>query len=124
MVVSASVMIVACLLVLVKQFWLIGLGMIFIGLWQILFICQIGMAYETSCEELLNLTYHFNWYLLTPKHRKYWHLLQTMLKRPQLSSLGGFRDANLNSFIKVSGDYSVNLINLNIQTVLSYFFSL
>lgn len=99
---SAAMMILVCLVVLVKKFWLLGLVLIVMALWQILFICVMGMAFETCSWKFSEKLYRMDWYLLSPKHRKYWCLLMTMAQRPNLNTLGGLHPSNLNTFVMVS----------------------
>lgn len=99
---SAAMMILVCLVVLVKQFWFLGLVLIVMALWQILFICVMGMAFEICSWKFFKKLYRMDWYLLSPKHRKYWCLLMTMAQRPNLNTLGGIHPSNLNTFLMVS----------------------
>lgn len=100
-VMSAAFLIVVSILVLVVQFWFLGVGIIAVGLWQILFVCQLGMAYESICEELADQFYFLDWYLLTPRQRKQWLLIMHMTQRPYLNTMGHIWPCNLNSFIRV-----------------------
>lgn len=100
---TASLMIVTCLALLVQQFWLLGIVMIAMALWQILFICFLGTAFESSCEQLAIKTYSVDWYLFTPRLRKHWFLIFRMTQSPILNTIGDVWPSNLNNFIMVSG---------------------
>lgn len=104
MVGSASLMILVCLVVLVKQFWLLGLLFCVLGIYQILFVCAIGTAYEASCTGFLDKLYLSHWYLLSPNQRKQWWLIMQIAQRPKLNTMGGMHPSNLNSFLIVSGE--------------------
>lgn len=101
MVVSASLMVVVCLVVLVKQFWLLGLVMIALGLSQILFICALGTVFESSCTLFLEKTCQIDWYLMSPSCRKNWVLIMRLAQTPNLNTMGGLHLSNLNSFLMV-----------------------
>lgn len=102
MVLSASSMVLVCMLLLVQDFWLLGLVLICIGLLQILFICMMGTVFQSSCEQLSEKLYMFEWYLLTPRLRKHWVPVMQMAQRPPLTTIGGIQPSNLNTFMLVS----------------------
>lgn len=97
----ASAVIVMCLVVLVKQFWVLGFVLIAMVLWQIIFVCAMGTAFESSCLQFSEGLYTMDWFLLAPKHRKYWRMLIQMAHRPHLVTLGSVWTANLNMFMVV-----------------------
>lgn len=97
----ASAVIVMCLVVLVKEFWVLGFVLIAMVLWQIIFVCAMGTAFESSCLWFSEGLYTMDWFLLAPKHRKYWRMLIQMAHRPHLVTLGSVWTANLNMFMVV-----------------------
>lgn len=106
MVGSASLVIVICLVVLVKIFWVIGLFMMAMMFWQILFICALGTAFETSCWQFTERLYTIDWHLMLPRHRKYWRMVIQIAQRPHLNTMGGVMPSNLNTFMLVSDTYT------------------
>ena len=101
MVSSASFMIVICLVVLVKDFWLIGFVMMLIAVLQILFICIMGALFEASSCSFSDHIYRVKWYLLRPKERRHLNLMQQLAFFPHLNTMGGLCNSNLNSFMVV-----------------------
>lgn len=117
----ASMVIVMCLVVLVKQFWLLGFVLIAMVLWQIIFVCAMGSAFESSCLNFSRHLYMMDWFLLSPKHRKYWRLLMQMAQRPHLITMGKVWIANLNSFMLVSDVRLANSASGIVNGALVYF---
>lgn len=98
---SASLMVVVCLIVLVKEFWILGPIMTGIGMGQILFICGMGAAFENSCWAFLQCINSLDWYLLTPRCRKYFWVIIQVAQNPKLNTMGGIYPSNLNTFLTV-----------------------
>lgn len=98
---SAS-MAVVCLLVLVKQLWVLGFVLIAIAVWHVFFICILGEFVQQSCTRFSDALFETDWYLLPPRLRKQWHLVLMMSQQPNLITLGGAWPSNLNTFQRVS----------------------
>lgn len=116
MVLSASFMIVACMLVLVKQMWLLGLVLISLGVLQILLICLMGTFFEQRCLSLSEKLYMTDWYLFSPKLRKDWYLIMQMASNPTMYTMGGVLPSNLSTFMMVS-KANLNLLCFNILKI-------
>lgn len=101
MVGAASLIIIACLVVLVERLWIVGLLMISMALWQILFICAMGTIFEESSMRFTENIYSIDWHLLTGRQRMYLRLILQMAQKPHLNSIGGCWLANLNAFMMV-----------------------
>lgn len=99
---SAAVCIVTCLMVVVKQRWLLGLAIIGIAWFQIIFITSYGAAYETAYKGFAARVYDIDWHLLSPKHRKHWVLILILAQNPPRITIGGFWTANLKALVMVS----------------------
>lgn len=104
MVLFSSMVIIVCLVVLVGKFWLIGLLMLSMNFWQILFICAMGSAFETSCREFTEKMYSIDWHLLSPRHRTFLRIMLQLAQKPRLNTMGGFLPSNLNTFMMVRSE--------------------
>ena len=101
---SAS-MAVVCLLVLVKQFWVLGFVYIAIAVWHVFFISILGEFVQQSCTRFSGALFELDWYLLPPRLRKQWYMVLMMSQEPNLITLGGTWSSNLNTFQAVSRMY-------------------
>lgn len=101
-VVTASMLIIVCLVVLVGSFWAFGPLVIAVALWQILIICTMGSAFQTSCEKFSEKLYAIEWHRLSPRNRTFLVILMQMAQHPRLHTIGGIMESNLSSFMLVS----------------------
>ena len=102
MVVSASMIIIACLVVLVGQLWLDGTLLISMSMCQILFICAMGTFFENSSEEFSRELQNVQWDDLEAKKRIYLLIMLNMSQAPPLNTIGSNWPSNLDSFMLVS----------------------
>lgn len=105
MIFSAAVSIVGCLMVLVKQMWLLGLPTIGVAWFQIIFISSYGAAYETACKAFA-----------ANVHRKDWALILMLAQNPRRITIGGFRDCNLKAFVMVSRSRTTSIVLFNVYS--------
>lgn len=98
---SAVFAILSSLVVLVKQFWLVGLFLIIAGIAQIAFICTTGAIYQSLCERFEQRLYNSKWNHLSVQQQKKLILIMQIAQRPKLLSIGNIEDANFNTFLRV-----------------------
>lgn len=98
---TAVIDILCAVVVLVKQFWLVGFAIILVSIYQIGFICTMGATFESRCDRFEQRLNSFKWNNLRVPQQKKFILVLQMAQRPKLLSIGNIADANFNTFLKV-----------------------